>query len=233
MKDGREMGACAPSLKDLDHVELQLLLGQISLNKGDDRHAFEMFALAARSGRAKALNMLGRAYERGWGVKRNPTQAIKYFDYAAQKGEGWANFNLADLYLSGDGVACDPKQAFAHYVLAAQRGVNKALNMLGILHEQGMVTGKKDFDAACLYFTAGAEGGDCWAAFNRGRLAAEKKEYNDASFWLRRSLSLEFPGSCYAIKDYLENTPSKILHSILCEVNAYLAQKHQEVQISP
>ena len=85
-------------------VQAQLLLGQMHVDRGWLAEAFPYFEAAARSGHPVAVNMLGRAYERGWGVPRNPAQAAAYFETAAARGETWAMFNLADLLLLGDGV---------------------------------------------------------------------------------------------------------------------------------
>ncbi|MFW6682028.1 tetratricopeptide repeat protein [Komagataeibacter intermedius] len=118
-------------------VETQLMLGQIHLDHGRLQDAFMMFEAAARSGEPRALNMLGRAYERGWGTACNPAAAAMYFHKAAYAGDPWAAFNLADLYMAGRGVAGDPDRAGDLYAMAARGGVAKALTMLGLLAEDG------------------------------------------------------------------------------------------------
>lgn len=69
----KERGASSPSASPapLSPVTMQLLLGQICLDNGKPAEAFSLFEVASRSGDPRALNMLGRAYERGWGVARN------------------------------------------------------------------------------------------------------------------------------------------------------------------
>ncbi|MFT9015985.1 MAG: tetratricopeptide repeat protein [Acetobacter sp.] len=174
-----------------DTVDIQLMLGQISLDRGDFSRAFDMFMIAAQSGQPRALNMLGRAYERGWGVERNVARALDYFAAAAQGGDGWAEFNMADLYLAGEGVPRHVGRAYAHYQRAARRGVAKALNMLGLIHEKDLPQGP-DPDGARLFFEAAAQGGDCWACLNMGRLCLDAKDPAAAARWFRRSLPLGF-----------------------------------------
>ena len=176
---------------NLDRVDIQLLLGQISLDRGDLPHAFAMFATAAQSSRPRALNMLGRAYERGWGVERNVARALEYFEAAARAGDGWAHFNMGDLYLTGDGIPRDLSRAYGHYLRAARRGVAKALNMLGLMHEKDLPNGP-DPDGARLFFEAAADNGDCWACLNLGRLCLDRNDRQAAALWFERSLPLGF-----------------------------------------
>lgn len=208
----------------LDSTEVQLLLGQMYLNKSQFSQAFSMFAVAAQSGQPQALNMLGRAYEQGWGVTRSVVQAVKYFEAAAEQGYGWAHFNLGDLYLSGDGLSHNLERAFQHYVQAACCGVNKALNMLGTLYENGLVTGQPDQETARLYFLAGAEAQDCWAAFNMGRLALEDQKHTSAAYWFEQSLMCGFPAYWIFIKNYLQAKQIQNFSGILAKVHTLLPQ---------
>lgn len=204
---------CSPS-PDPDGPEVQLLIGQMYLNKGQFAQAFGMFAVAAQSGQAQALTMLGRAYEQGWGVKRSVAQAVKYFMAAAEQGDGWACFNLGDLYLSGDGLEENPELAFQYYVQAACKGVSKALNMLGTLCENGMLTAQPDKAQARLYFKAGAEAQDCWAAFNMGRLALEEEDYVSAAQWFECSLPHGFPDYWRTVELFLRVIPMSVFQVI-------------------
>ncbi|WP_230975543.1 tetratricopeptide repeat protein [Acetobacter garciniae] len=207
-----------PSLpgNGLDQVEIQLLLGQISLDKGDFAHAFEMFAVAAQSGQPRALNMLGRVYERGWGVERSVARALDYFEAAAQGGDGWADFNIADLYLAGDGVPRNVERAYEHYLRAARRGVAKALNMLGLMHEKDL-PGGPDPDGARLFFEAAAQGGDCWACLNMGRLCLDGNDMQAAARWFERSLPLGFAQYWLALERVLADADNAVFQNILIE----------------
>lgn len=190
-----------------DMVEVQLLLGQVHLDRGEFPRAFEMFWAAAQSGQPRALNMLGRAYEQGWGVTRNIQHAVTYFDAAARVGDYWAEFNLGDIHLAGDGVPADATRAYRHYVAAARGGIAKALNMLGLFHEMG-IQDAPDPQGARLFFQAGAAGGDCWACLNMGRLCLDENDVPAAVQWFERSLSLGFPDYWCSLEMFL--TASKI-----------------------
>ncbi|NHN88349.1 tetratricopeptide repeat protein [Acetobacter conturbans] len=184
-----------------------LALGQICLNHGDGERAFSLFEAAARSGSPQALNMVGRSFEQGWGVKRDPVSAASCFRQAAEDGDGWAVFNLADLYIRGEGVVKDPVLAYGLYVEAARRGVGKALNMLGVLHEDGCV-GEPDIPGARLFFLAASDAGDCWGALNVGRLWLAEGEAGQAASWFERALSLGFSDVFQAVITLLEKLPA-------------------------
>ncbi|MFW7270149.1 tetratricopeptide repeat protein [Gluconacetobacter sp. Hr-1-5] len=205
-----------------DMVDVQLLLGQIHLDKGDVSRAFEMFVAAARSGQPRALNMLGRAYERGWGVERNIPRALEYFEAAARGGDGWAEFNLGDLHLAGDGVPCDIGRAYEHYLRAARRGIAKALNMLGLMHEEGRPHGP-DPGGARLFYEAAAEGGDCWACLNMGRLCLDGNDPDEAVRWFERSLPLGFPQYWRALETVLAGVGGTCFQHILIDARQRLS----------
>lgn len=172
-----------------EQVKAQLILAQTHFDAGRQEDAFSCFGIAARSGHPVALNMLGRAYERGWGVKRNPVMAARCFESAIGGGDGWAMFNLADLFLAGDGVPKNEQLAYRLYVDAARTGNAKALNMLGIMHENGTapVSGP-DPAGAYEFYQAAAEGGDCWAWLNLARFALDRGACSEAARLLEKAL---------------------------------------------
>lgn len=207
-------------------VQAQLLLGQMHVDRGWLPEAFSYFEAAARSGHAVAVNMLGRAYERGWGVPRNPAQAAAYFETAAALGEPWAMFNLADLLLLGDGVSKDRARAYRLYVSSAEKGNVKALNMLGLLHEEG-ISGSPDPDGAKVFFQAAAEGGDCWADLNLARLALTQGDVPVAVSSFQRALKAGFPDVCRAIIDLVGGFENPVLHAVRAQAARQLAGTEQ------
>ncbi|GCD75803.1 hypothetical protein NBRC3299_2095 [Acetobacter pasteurianus NBRC 3299] len=200
-KDFSEDKACTfvarPSAISL--VNVQLMLGQIYLNNGKFSDAFSMFEVAARSGDSRALNMLGRAYERGWGITRNASIAAMYFSNAAGMGEGWAMFNLADLYLAGRGVKKDPKKAYDLYMMSAQHGVSKAFNMLGLIIEDGLVPEINPRESIA-FFRAAINSGDCWGYLNMARYHHLYGEREAALVCLEGALDLGFEDVFQAIE---------------------------------
>ena len=66
---------------------------------------------AAEQGNARAQYNLGVCYANGWGVAKDPEQAVYWYRKAAEQGDARAQFNLGVCYANGRGVAKDPEQA--------------------------------------------------------------------------------------------------------------------------
>jgi uncharacterized protein len=191
---------------EADPVGVQLMLGQLQLDRGDEAGALSWFRTAALSGDGRAVNMLGRAFERGWGVRPDAEMAARHYMKAASLGEPWAMFNLADLHCRGEGVARDDHAAYRLYLDAARRGHLKSLNMLGLFHEAGR-TVAPDPEGARAFFLAAAEGGDCWGCFNLGRLLAGAGRGEEAAHWFARALETGFPDFYRAMGAALSDDP--------------------------
>ncbi len=209
----REEDTSSSPAAPLSPVTVQLLLGQIYLDKGKPAEAFSMFEVASRSGDPRALNMLGRAYERGWGISRNPAAASAYFAQAAACGEGWAMFNLADLYMAGEGVPMNVKKAYELYVSAAQNGVSKAFNMLGLIAESGMIPELEPAKAHD-FFLAAAQCGDCWGYLNLARYDLSSGHMEAALKWLSRALEEGFSDIFKALETLLHDQTDPRLRAI-------------------
>ncbi|MBE9603594.1 sel1 repeat family protein [Acetobacteraceae bacterium H6797] len=186
--------------------EALMALGQVHLDNGRPKEAYECFRDAARGGRPAALNMLGRCHERGWGVRRDPALARQCFTRAADLGDAWAMFNLADLLARGEGGPKDAEGAYRLYAEAARRGNGKALNMLGLFHEEGEVV-PPDRMAAMAFYEAAAEAGDCWGAFNLARLMIDAGRTEAALSWLDRALETGFADFFRMMAEMLETHP--------------------------
>lgn len=188
------MATGAPADSGPSITDAQIALGQLCIDRGgaEQARAVDWFRSAARAGDARAVNMLGRCYERGWGVPADAATAAAYYLKAADMGDVWALFNLADLYCRGEGVPADDDAAYRLYAAAARKGHVKALNMLGIFHECGRAVPPDD-KAAAMYFKAAAEGGDCWGCFNHARMLTIGGALDDALPWFRRALDTGFP----------------------------------------
>lgn len=60
----------------------------------DYRRAFLHFQAAATQGHAKAMGLLGRCHEEGWGVPVDEAAAARWYARAAEGGDCWGAFNL-------------------------------------------------------------------------------------------------------------------------------------------
>ena len=176
----------------LSVADTLLALGQSCLDRGEGEQAYGWFRSAARGGDARAINMLGRCLEHGWGVPADPVQAAAHYRKAADLGDGWALFNLADLHCRGLGVPADDEAAYRLYAASAAKGIAKALNMLGLFHESGRAVPADDAVARTL-FKAAAEGGDCWGRFNYARTLLFEGLLDEALRWFRLALDSGFP----------------------------------------
>ncbi|WP_353860034.1 sel1 repeat family protein [Azospirillum formosense] len=212
MGDG---AAAARSTGGPDIIDVQLALGQQCLDRGgaERARAVEWFRIAARSGDARAVNMLGRCHEHGWGVPADPVQAAAYYRRAAELGDAWALFNLADLHCRGLGVAADDAEAYRLYAAAARRGNVKALNMLGLFHEAGRAVAEDGAGARRL-FQAAAEGGDCWGRFNHARLLLQDGRVEEALAWFARALETGFPDFYRGMAAALAGQPDPRLRAL-------------------
>ncbi|GBQ78563.1 hypothetical protein AA14337_1197 [Acetobacter malorum DSM 14337] len=197
----------------LSPVTMQLLLGQIFLDKGKHTQAFSIFEVASRSGDPRALNMLGRAYDRGWGVPRNPAAASTYFRQAATEGDGWAMFNLADLYLAGEGVPRNIRKAYHLYVSSSRKGISKSFNMLGLIAESGVLP-ECGPDKAYDFFLAAAQSGDCWGYLNLGRYDLSSGRIEPAIKWFSRALEEGFSDIFKALEALVQHQPDPRLRAI-------------------
>jgi len=170
-------------------IQALLVLGQKQLDAGAMDQALIFFEKAARSRHPQAVNMLGRAYERGWGCQRHPSRAARLFQQSARGGDGWAMFNLADLTLKGEGCAQDNILALRLYMAAAGRGVGKALNMIGLICERGLC-GRRDPAQAFELYLGGSEAGDGWAALNAARCLLASGARREAVAQMRRAAEM-------------------------------------------
>jgi|GEM_PF-6637425 len=165
----------------------------------DQVAAFNWFQKMAKSEQGEkaslALNMMGRAYEHGWGIAVDHFQAFNCYRQAAEQGEIWALFNLADCYRKGVGCSVDKCRATELYAQAAASGHVKSLNMLGLAYEEGDGV-RQDLGRAAQYFMQGAQKGDCWACLNHARFLAAYGDEEQSLAWLERSLENQVGDYC-------------------------------------
>ena len=81
-----------------------------------DRH---LRALADK-GDAESQYKLGTAYDEGFGVPKNYTEAFKWFRLAAEQGHAHSQFRVGDMYMSGEGIAKNDGEALKWFRKAAE-----------------------------------------------------------------------------------------------------------------
>lgn len=150
----------------------------------DPEAALRWFKIAARTGDAEALNMVGRCYELGWGVPVDCREAADWFRRAAEKGNSWGAFNLALLYAEGRGVLADERQAVTLLVRAARSANPKAMTWLGA-HREATARPR----SAAFWFRLAAQGGCFRGQFHHGRLLAADGRIAEAVPFFRAALA--------------------------------------------
>ena len=73
----------------------------------------------------------------GWGVQRNPADAITWYRKAADQGLGVAQHFLGIAYVNGEGVRPDDAEAARWFARAAAQGFAQAQFMLGLMTLDG------------------------------------------------------------------------------------------------
>lgn len=154
----------------------------------DSDAALRWFKLAARSGDAEALNMVGRCYEIGWGAEPDLAEAADWYRQAADKGHAWGEFNLASLYAQGRGVPFDEAKALTLLVRSARRGNPKAMNMIGRFREASDLPRRRARSAA-LWYRWAAERGCFRGQFHHARYQVADGRVSDGIRWFRASLA--------------------------------------------
>ncbi len=191
------------------HVAAQLLHAQALLDAGDAAGAFAWFGIAAGTGDAAALNMLGRCHECGWGAPRDDAKAEALYRRAAAAGLDWAQYNLGGALARRGALA----EALRWYRAAAAQGHAKALNMVGRFTEEGWATPRDPAAARDLYRRA-AEGGDFRGACNHAQALREAGRRAEAARWFAHAAATGTPGFLRALAAGLAAAPEPELRAI-------------------
>ncbi len=195
----------------------QLVLGQMHLDgQGvvrDPDAAYAWFVKSATIGSIEARNMVGRCHELGWGVPVDQTEALRHYRKAAAAGLAWGQYNTGCLLLYGTGVRRDHRVAVQQFQAAASQGHAKAMGLLGRCLEEGWGV-PVDRGMAIEWYARGAEGGDCWSAFNLGLMNAEDTALYDAAVWLERAVATATPNCLAVISKTLARQSDPTLQSI-------------------
>jgi hypothetical protein len=89
---------------------------------GDVLAAYEACKTEAEAGDARCRNYLGVMSERGCGVTRNATEAVRLFRLAAAQGFAAAQYNVGRAYATGLRVRKNQPEAARWYRMAAEQG---------------------------------------------------------------------------------------------------------------
>lgn len=104
--------------------------GQEILNGSNYKQPFWKLYTDALRGDKIAEFQVGVLYERGFGVDKNETQAVKWYEKSALQGHIDAQYNIGIMYASGRGVEQNDGFAMMWLSLAAKQGDKEARKLL-------------------------------------------------------------------------------------------------------
>lgn len=116
----------------------------------------------ALQGNAKAQYMLGNIYQRGEGVLKDDSTAVKWYRKAAEQGNHEAQYMLGNNYQRGKGVIKDDSTAALWYLKAADQGNREAQYSLGGCYFEGRGV-PQDYDEAAKWYQKAADQGNEYA----------------------------------------------------------------------
>ncbi len=145
-------------------ISKHLVAPPIVLTAPDPR-PFEEIKAKAEAGDAAAQFQMGRRYELGEGVAKNPVESLKWYRKAAEQNQPKAQYYVGISYYQGDGVAKDQVEAAKWFRKAADHNLVAAKNNLGFCYEKGEgVT--QDLAEAVKWYSEAAEQNDAMAQCN-------------------------------------------------------------------
>lgn len=162
--DSLVAAAPAPSADD---APSPLAAAHQALVKGQYAKARALAEPLARKGDAAALHLLGYLYEKGLGVKRDVSAALRNYGDAAIKGSADAQVALGLIAFEGAGVYPDYERAAGWFRLAAAQGDPRADVRLGVMYAEGVGVRQSPV-AAAHHFAKAAARGDAEGEFYLG-----------------------------------------------------------------
>lgn len=124
------------------------------------QHAMAMRRLMplAAKGDARAQFDVGFMQAFGWGVPRNPAEAMAWYRKAADQGLAVAQHYLGVVYYNGEGVARDHGEASRWFSRAAAQGFAQSQYMLGLMMLDGRVVAQDVVQGYAWLVMAGRNG---------------------------------------------------------------------------
>ncbi len=129
----------------------------------------------AGKGDPEAQFNLGLLYDRGQGLPKDKSEALRWYRLAAMQGDPFAQNTLGDNYWEGTGVLKDDKEAARWWRLAAEKGFAPAQHSLGKLLSGGGQGVPSDKTHAYMWLALSAAQGDEEAARQRDLLSKQLK----------------------------------------------------------
>ncbi len=126
--------------------------------RGEYATALRNLSVLAEKGDARAQFDIGFMHAYGWGVPRNPAEAIAWYRKAADQGLPVAQHFLGLAYVNGEGVQVDDAEAARWFARAAAQGFSQAQYMFGLMNLDGRGVQKDPVQGYALMVMAGQGG---------------------------------------------------------------------------
>jgi V8-like Glu-specific endopeptidase len=127
-------------------------------HRGEYAIALRRLSPLAEKGDARAEFNIGFMHAYGWGVPRDPAEAITWYRRAADQGLQVAQHFLGLAYVNGEGVRPDDAEAARWFTRAAVQGFAQAQYMLGLMTLDGRGVQKDPVQGYAFIVMAGQGG---------------------------------------------------------------------------
>ncbi|CAD8203238.1 unnamed protein product [Paramecium octaurelia] len=155
---------------------------------------------------------LGHLYECGFGVQKDPQNAIHYYFKGAKLKNPTCMTKLGDCYHSGFGVPQNQREALKFYKEAAELKDSEALINMGLIYEQGYEGVSIDFAKAFNAYEESSKLGNAKADFHLGLMyEAGKYVKKDVNFAIQRYQRAAQLG-CQEARDLLKKKQIPMLY---------------------
>jgi len=164
-----------------------------ALQRMDYATATALWQPLAQQGNSRADIGMGKIYDSGLGVPKDPAQATVWFQKAANQGDAEGECLLGGRYVQGyGGLRHDVSQGLALMEKAADHGNANCAQQIGELYRNGLFGAPKNLVRAAAWHRRGAEMGDTLA---EGRLGTDyqfgigvQQNSSQAAYWYRKEV---------------------------------------------
>jgi len=164
-----------------------------ALQRMDYATATALWQPLAQQGSSKAEIGMGKIYDGGFGVAKDPAQATVWFQKAADQGDAEGECLVGERYVQGyGGLSHDVSQGLALMEKAVDHGNANCAAQIGELYRNGLFGAPKNPERAAAWHRRAAEMGDTLA---EGRLGIDyqfgigvQQDSAQAAYWYRKEV---------------------------------------------
>jgi hypothetical protein len=125
------------------------------LEEDADEDIRERYALylsqMAEAGMREAYILLGDAYRKGQGVKKNINEAVGWYEKAVAAGERFGNECIGMMYYEGTDIEADYEKAYSYFTKDDKRKSFCTIYSLGEMYRRGLYVPRSE-EKACKYY---------------------------------------------------------------------------------